>query len=255
MEKPSSSDTSRLIAADRLTKDYDEVRALADVSFKLGEGITGLVGVNGAGKSTLLMILAGALRPGQGRVLVGSDDLYQRRGRRQALHRIAFVPQLPVFPKNLTAREVVSYLCWMRGVSSGRADARAREALVRVGLEGKVGAKIGALSGGMLRRVALAQALVGDAEVLLLDEPSTGLDPKQRRAMVELLADLPGTVLISSHVMEDIADLSQRVLVLDSGELRFDGGLQELVAQAPEGTPAHRAAEAGFLSLCTRRDE
>lgn len=230
------------------------MRALADVSFELSEGITGLVGVNGAGKSTLLTTLAGAMRPGQGRVVVHGADVYRRRERRRALRHIAFVPQLPSFPKNLTAREVVSYLCWMRGTPAAQADVRARNALGQVGLEARVDDKVGALSGGMLRRVALAQALASEADVLLLDEPSTGLDPRQRRTMVELLGGLRGTVLISSHVMEDVADLSDRVLVLDEGRLLFDGGLAALGALAPEGTPPHRRIEAGFLSLSLRGD-
>ncbi len=237
------------LSAYALTHDFGPVRALTDVSFDLAEGITGLVGVNGAGKSTLMLALAGALRPSRGQVRVGADDLFGRN-RRRGLRKVALVPQLPVFPKNLTALEVVSYLSWMRGVSSKQAPARARESLAQVGLEARLTSKVGELSGGMLRRVAVAQALASEAEVLLLDEPTTGLDPHQRRTMVDLLQTLPGAVLISSHIMEDVADLAARVLVLEGGCLRFDGTREELATRAPAGTAEHRALEAGFLSLC-----
>lgn len=237
------------IAAEGLSKKYDELVALDDVTFSLEDGITALVGVNGAGKSTLLTTLAGALRPGQGRVLVGGNDVYARRTRKAALRHVALVPQLPQFPKNLRAEEVVAYLAWMRGVPSGECMTRAREALDHVGLGARAKARVGTLSGGMQRRVALAQALASKADVLLLDEPSTGLDPQQRRGMVDLLRDLPGTVFISSHVMEDVADLADRVIVLDAGRVRFDGTLDGLRALAPAGTPEPRTLEAGFLSL------
>ena len=234
-------------------KRFGSTRALADVSLDLQPGITALVGVNGAGKSTLLTTLAGALQPDEGQILVGGDDLYNnQRTRRRALRRCALMPQIPVFPKNLPAHEVVTYLCWMRGSSSRAASARADEALADVGLSSKRDHKIGSLSGGMLRRVALAQATASQPEVLLLDEPSTGLDPRQRRSMVELLTSLPGAVLVSSHVMEDVADLARRVLVLHEGTLRFDGDLHALSALAPDGTPPHRSLEAGFLSLLLR---
>lgn len=237
------------ISAEGLSKKYDQLVALDDVTFALEDGITALVGVNGAGKSTLLTTLAGALRPGQGRVVVGGNDAYSRRSRKEALRHVALVPQLPQFPKNLRAEEVVAYLAWMRGVPSRECMSRAREALDHVGLTARARTKVGALSGGMQRRVALAQALASRADVLLLDEPSTGLDPQQRRAMVDLLRDLPGTVFISSHVMEDVAELANRVIVLDAGKVRFDGTLDGLRALAPVGTPESRTLEAGFLSV------
>lgn len=238
-----------MIAAEGLTVRYGRAVAVDTVDVSLGSGIIGLVGVNGAGKSTLLTTLAGARRPDAGRVRVHGSELYGRARSRAALSRVALVPQLPHFPRSLTAREVVSYLAWMRGTPSRECDARAREALARVGLEQRTDTRMGVLSGGMQRRVALAQALASDADVLLLDEPSTGLDPRQRRTMVELLRGLAGTVLISSHVMEDVADLAHRVLVLDQGRLKYDGSLDGLRALAPAGTPEHRSLEAGFLSL------
>ncbi|MDQ1105832.1 ABC-2 type transport system ATP-binding protein [Nocardioides zeae] len=242
--------TTMRLAVRGLVQEYGAVRALDGVSFALDEGVTALIGANGAGKSTLLTAVAGGRRPTAGTVEVAGHDVYGRRTRRPAQRRVALVPQLPRFPSNLTAHEVVAYLAWMRGLPSGRAARAADEALERVGLEARRSSKLGSLSGGMLRRVALAQALAGEADVLLLDEPSTGLDPHQRRGMVELLQTLPGTVLISSHVMEDVADLAERIIALHEGLVRFDGTPAGLVERAPAGTAEHRRLEAGFLTVC-----
>jgi ABC-2 type transport system ATP-binding protein len=163
------------------------------------------------------------------------------------------MPQELRFPGNFTALEVVEYLTWMRGCPSRSARTRARMALGFVGLGGRMRSKMGELSGGMVRRVGLAQALAAEPEVLLLDEPSTGLDPEQRRIMVDLLSQLEGCVLLSSHVMEDVTEAAQRVLVLHEGQLAFDGDIVALQSHAPTGTPTGRTAEGGFLQIVSKR--
>lgn len=237
----------------RLTHRYGEHRALEEVSFALDDGITALIGVNGAGKTTLMSAVSGAMRPTSGRVAVTGLDPYRSRGRRVALGRLALMPQTVRFPGNMTALEVVEYLTWMRGVSGGRARDLARQALGRVRLSDRADTKVRELSGGMVRRVALAQAVASLPKLLLLDEPSTGLDPRQRRTMVELIAELAAdqdtTVLFSSHVMEDVSDVAARVVVLDEGRLLFDGTVAELSGRAPAGTPEGKVAEAGFLQV------
>ncbi|MGO4256726.1 ABC transporter ATP-binding protein [Marmoricola sp. RAF53] len=223
---------------------------LDGVTFDLApEETTALIGVNGAGKSTLLSVLSGCLRPQRGSVEVVGSSPYRRRERNEALRGVAFMPQTMTFPPNLTALEAVTYLAWMRGLSRSRAESRARDCLAQVRLEDREHDRLGALSGGMKRRVALAQALASEPEVLLLDEPSTGLDPEQRRQMVELLRGLRATTLVSSHLMEDVAEVAARVLVLDEGRLRYDGSISGLAAHAPDGTAPERAPEAGFLSI------
>lgn len=226
--------------------------ALTDITIALSAGTTALVGVNGAGKSTLMSILAGAMRPTAGRVSINGQDLYGR-GRRAALRDVALMPQNVSFPSNMTAHEVVTHLTWMRGVSAGKAAERAREALDQVDLTARAQTKIGAMSGGMQRRVALAQALAAPARLLLLDEPSTGLDPEQRHRMVRFLKDLTDRyVILSSHILEDVVDLAQDVLVLHEGRTCFTGSLDEFTAQAPESTDPARRAESAFLQLITR---
>lgn len=161
------------------------------------------------------------------------------------------MPQDSIFPARMTTLEVVTYLGWMRGVRTRRARRDAAAALEAVGLASRAHAKVSSLSGGMRRRVSLAQAIAGSPDVLLLDEPSTGLDPEQRRAMVDLLGGVSGTVLLSSHVMEDVAELADRVLVLDGGRIVFDGTVSGLAARAADPT-GPRAAEEGFLDVLGR---
>jgi ABC-2 type transport system ATP-binding protein len=231
----------------RLAHSYRDRQALAGVSVRLEPGVTALVGVNGAGKSTLLNAMAGVLRPASGRVEVGGIDVYGRR-RRVAMAQVALMPQLATFPRSMTSLEVVTHVSWMRGGSASAARQRALAALDRVGLADRSTAPMKSLSGGMSRRVALAQAIVNEPDVLLLDEPSTGLDPVQRRAMVAMIGELDGCVVLSSHVMEDVSDVADRVVVLHEGTVRFDGSVDELRSLAPSGTEASRSAEAGFLA-------
>lgn len=224
--------------------------ALEDVTLDLPPGVTALLGVNGAGKSTLLNVAAGALRPSSGTVEVDGTSLYQRAGRRSALGKVALMPQSATFPGGMTAHEVVSYVAWMKGMAWTTARTSASDALEQVGLADRAGERMRTLSGGMRRRVALAQALASRPDVVLLDEPSTGLDPRQRRVMVDLLRGLGGTVLLSSHVMEDVADVAERIVVIDDGRIVFDGSMAALRSCAPDPTDA-RAAEAGFLAVLT----
>lgn len=236
------------LTVDRLTVRYGRRTAITDLTLSLPDtGRVGLVGINGAGKSTLLRAMAGAQRPASGQISYGGDMLYARRSHARALAKVAMMPQHVEVPPGLTARSVVTYLTWLRGVSEAEAARRSAQALSQVWLEELADRKLGSLSGGMLRRVALAQALAAEPEVLLLDEPSTGLDPQQRRVMVDVLDDLVGSlVVMSSHVMEDIAAVVDHVIVLHEGCVVFNGPLPELAACAPDG--ATNPLEEAFLA-------
>ena len=168
------------LTLDGVCHSYGRHRALDHVSSTIGTGVCGLIGENGAGKSTLLGVCSGAQAPTSGHVLIDGVELTARPSRREALHRIAFMPQSASAPRNLSVLETVTYLTWMRGAPWSRARQQARQALALVDLEKMSDTRCKALSGGMQRRVWLAQALASEADVLLLDEPSTGLDPRQR---------------------------------------------------------------------------
>jgi ABC-2 type transport system ATP-binding protein len=227
-----------------------QVQALADLSLTLEPGVTGLVGVNGAGKTTLLRILAGALRPSGGTVRLDGDDPYGR-GRRDALRRTALMPQALDLPPGVRVADAVAYCGWLRGLPMRQARGRASAVLERVGLGARSDHPVRSLSGGMVRRVALAQALVSEPDVLLLDEPTTGLDPEQRAALRELVRGLPDhhITVVSSHVMEDLESLADRIVVLDDARLLFAGTLEEFCR---DGDGNELTAEQAFLTMVTR---
>lgn len=216
-----------VVQVENLRKVFRRTVALNDVSTSLSDGVTALVGPNGAGKTTLLRTLAGALVPTSGTVRVLGSDPYLPADRHGALASVAWMPQVAELPKGMRTIDLVAYLGWMRGQSRAEALSRAEHSLRAVGLTKSFRSKIGALSGGMVRRVWLAQALAAEADVLLLDEPSTGLDPRQRTTMVKLLRETAsGTVLLSSHLLEDVRELAQRIVVLNEGRIAFEGPLE-----------------------------
>lgn len=251
-----SADQSQL-KTENLSRRYGGVEALADVSFAIESGTTALVGLNGAGKTTLLRILSGALRPSSGRVHLGGHDPYRFADRKAALMSVALMPQHVSFPANMTAVEVVCLLGWLRGMSHRDARHRAMTVLDQVDLSRRAHQQVKQLSGGMVRRLALAQALVSSPRLLLLDEPSTGLDPEQRRIMVRLVQSLDATVLFSSHIVEDVEDVADRVLVLEGGRLLFDGGLSALEEEGRNsrggGSSRRSSVEEGFLHVVSRQ--
>lgn len=213
-----------VVQTSNLRKVFRRSLALDDISLCLTPDVTALVGPNGAGKTTLMRVLAGALAPTAGRVRILDFDPYTAAERPKALAAVAWMPQIAEIPKGMRTIDLVAYLCWMRGQTREEAFARAELSLRAVGLTKSFRSKIGALSGGMVRRLWLAQALAAEAEVLLLDEPSTGLDPRQRANMVKLLRETTsGTVLLSSHLLEDVKELAERIVVLNDGRVAFDG--------------------------------
>jgi len=224
-----------LIKVDALTVRYPRATtpSVSEVTLELTEGVTALLGANGAGKTTLLRTLSGALSPTSGQVTINGLNPYARRERTDALDKIAFMPQTASVPRDLTAVDFVAYLTWMRGKRRTPARAEALEALDAVGLANRADDKLKRLSGGMVRRVWLAQALAAQAGTLLLDEPSTGLDPRQRATMVELIqARATGTVLLSSHLIEDVLSLATSVIVLREGRVVHRGPLTSEVNES-----------------------
>jgi ABC-2 type transport system ATP-binding protein len=214
---------------------YGSAWALTDVDLDLAPGVTGLLGPNGAGKTTLLRLLATALTPTQGTISVlGLDpgDPGQRTGIRRGL---GYLPQEIGFPRGFTAFAFVDYIALLKEwTQPAERHAEVRRVLDLVGLGGLGAKRIRAMSGGQRRRVALAQALLGSPPVLILDEPTAGVDPEQRVTLRNVLAELARTsiVVLSTHQTEDVAALCERVIVLDQGRIRYDGPVTDLVGQA-----------------------
>ncbi len=209
-----------------LRKRYGTTDVVADLSLTIGAGVTGLLGPNGAGKTTLMRMLATVLAPTSGRLgLLGLDPSAAEQ-RTELRRRLGYMPQEPGFHRQFTAFEFVDYIAILKEMTDTRARHReVRRVLELVGLGDVAGRRIRKLSGGMRRRVALAQALLGDPQLLVLDEPSAALDPEQRLRFREIVSELGESriVLVSTHQTEDVAALCQRVIVLRDGHDVFDG--------------------------------
>ncbi len=214
---------------------FGATRALADVDMDLEPGVIGLLGPNGAGKTTLLRLLATALPPTQGEVRVLGRDPEASAERTDIRRRLGYLPQEVGFPRGFTAFAFVDYIALLKEWTQPAArHAEVRRVLDQVGLSNLVTKRIRAMSGGQRRRVALAQALLGSPPVLILDEPTSGVDPEQRVTLRTVLAEIARTsiVVLSTHQTEDVAALCERVIVLDQGRVRYDGQVTELVRQA-----------------------
>ena len=222
-----------------LTKAYRRGRRVLDGVDLRADGVLGLLGANGAGKTTLMRILAGTLRPTAGRVTVGGHDLGGAAGRREVQRVTGYLPQeLEPYP-DLTGREFLDYMALLNGLGGHRERrARIEELLAEVGLVDEGDRRISTYSGGMRRRIGIAQALLGDPRLLIVDEPTSGLDPEERMRFRSLLAALgrePGrTVLLSTHILDDVAQSCPQAAVLERGRIVFHGPTADL-ARAAEG--------------------
>jgi ABC-2 type transport system ATP-binding protein len=230
------------VRTERLTKDFRTgfwrpipKRALDALSFDIpAGGIFGLLGPNGAGKSTTLKLLVDLLRPTSGR----AEVLGRPPGDTAARQRLGFLPENPTFYDHLSAEELLTYFAGLFGFTGADRRRRATAVLDRVGLEADRRRPIRQYSKGMVQRVGLAQALVNDPELIILDEPMSGLDPIGRRdvrAMITELGQEGRTVLFSSHILSDAEELCERVAILAKGQLVTGGPVRELTSQDVTG--------------------
>ncbi|MFE3884999.1 ATP-binding cassette domain-containing protein [Streptomyces lydicus] len=226
---------------------------LEGLSLSFGHGATVLLGPNGAGKSTLLGIAASALRPASGRVRIGGLDARSRKDVKEYRRKVGWLPQQVKAVPGLRVREQVAHAGWLKGMSRVGAWKASRRALDQVGLADLSLRRTTELSGGQKRRLGIAQALVHSAEVVLMDEPTAGLDPSQRATFRDLVGRLSSTValVVSTHQTEDLADIYQSVVVLDQGRVRHQGAVGSFLDLAPAGTAAERKAEAAYTAICT----
>jgi ABC-2 type transport system ATP-binding protein len=218
-----------VIEVDGLTKDYGSVVAVRDVSFSVGRGeVVGFLGPNGAGKSTTLRILAGFLGATSGKVRVNGHDMAQASLTARA--SLGYMPEAaPLYPE-LRVREYLEFRARLKCVARGKRAAFVDRAIERANLQDVSETTIGHLSKGFRQRVGLADALVADPPLLILDEPTAGLDPNQVREVRKLIKDLSAdhTVLLSTHILSEVEATCQRALVIDRGRLVAQGSLAEL---------------------------
>ncbi len=224
-----------LIAVRELAKSFPGIIALDEVSFQVGPGVTVLLGPNGAGKTTLLRCLATVMRPDHGEIEICSIPVGSEANNREVRGQLGYMPQAVGFTPGVSVGKHLNRVGVLKGiVNNGEREKAVAAALVATDLTAYVDRKVQRLSGGTRRRLALAQALLGSPRVLVLDEPTAGLDPEQRarfRAVVGSIGASGASILIATHQVEDVLGISGSVVVLGNGRVLYEGapiGLAEL---------------------------
>jgi ABC-2 type transport system ATP-binding protein len=217
-----------VIAADHLSKWYGQVIGLNDVTLTVPPGITGLLGPNGAGKSTFMKLITGQLKPSQGTILVLGEGIW---GNPALYFRVGFCPEQDAFYERMTGLEWLVALVRLNGADDGAAGEMARKALEQVELTDAMHKKIGAYSKGMRQRVKLAQAIAHDPELLILDEPLSGMDPIARRKTIRLIQDwgkAGRSVVVSSHILHEIESMTSNILLINQGRILAEGNVHQI---------------------------
>jgi ABC-2 type transport system ATP-binding protein len=217
-----------VITADHVSKWYGQVIGLNDVSVTVPAGVTGLLGPNGAGKSTFMKLITGQLRPSKGSVAVLGEPIWRNP---RLYFQIGFCPEQDAFYDRMTGLEWVRALVRLNGLGESEATEAARRALATVELLDAADKKIGAYSKGMRQRVKLAQAIVHDPGLLILDEPLAGMDPLARRRTIRLIRDwgrAGKSVLVSSHILHEIESMTSNILLINNGRILAEGDVHQI---------------------------
>jgi len=222
-----------------LLRRFGRTTAVAGVDLRIGPGVFGLLGPNGAGKTSLLRMMATVIPPSGGSLRLLGCDPTQPRPRRAVRRRLGYLPQALGYYPNFTVVEFVEYFALLKEMPPAQIRRAVAEAVERVGLGDRARSKLRTLSGGMLRRAGIAQAIVNRPDLLLLDEPTAGLDPEQRVEFRALLRELGtrATVVVSTHLVEDVGAACAEVALMHAGRVVFRGTPEELINRG-EGTSA-----------------
>jgi ABC-2 type transport system ATP-binding protein len=220
--------TPPLVEATQVSKWYGQVIGLNDVSVVVPHGITGLLGPNGAGKSTFMKLMTGQLAPSKGRITVFGESIWNNP---PLYARIGFCPEQDAFYDRMTGLEWVTALTRLNGYEEPDAVSAARKALEHVDLLDAADKKIGAYSKGMRQRVKLAQAIVHDPELLILDEPLSGMDPIARRKTIRLIKDWAKagkSIIVSSHILHEVESMTSNILLINNGRILAEGNVHQI---------------------------
>ncbi len=220
------------LSVDRITKQYKNKIAVDRVSFELTEGVTGLLGANGAGKTTLMRMMSGILAPTSGEIR--ADGIPALAENYRAM--LGYLPQDFGYYPEFTAREFVEYMAALKGIEKRKARRKTEELLEMVGLSDVAKKKIKTFSGGMKQRVGIAQALLNNPKILILDEPTAGLDPKERVRFRTLIEELgkDSIVLLSTHIVSDIEHIADRLIMMREGCIVWKGSQNEISCDLEE---------------------
>lgn len=219
-----------MIECNNVSYKYDKYMALSKVSLQLENGVYGLIGENGAGKSTLIKMLVGQNMPTTGTVLVDGSEM-----KRESLNT-GYLPQYFDFFHNLKVLEALEYVGMLKGISEGQIRDEALYWIKQVGLFNECEKKVSALSGGMRQRLGIAQAFLGNPDCIILDEPTVGLDPRERLAFRNMVNEL-GTnkmIMIATHIIEDVGSTCERIIVLSKGKVLFQGFTKDFIGSIQE---------------------
>jgi ABC-2 type transport system ATP-binding protein len=242
--------TGQIVSAEHVSKWYGQVIGLNDVSVGVPPGITGLLGPNGAGKSTFMKLITGQLKPSKGVVKVLGEPIWSNP---HLYFEIGFCPEQDSFYERMTGLEWVTALVRLNGLSDKDADAAAKRALTAVDLMDAANKKIGAYSKGMRQRVKLAQAIVHDPALLILDEPLAGMDPLARRRTIRMIREWARSgksVIVSSHILHEVESMTGNILLINNGRILAEGDvhqIRELIDEHPH-TVSVRAQEPRALA-------
>jgi len=236
-----------------LSRRFGSVTAVAEVDLQARPGVFGLLGPNGAGKTSLLRMMATAIPPTSGRLRLLGRDPGSYGPRCEIRRRLGYLPQNPGYYPGFTVAEYVEYFALLKEVPPARIRVAVGMAIDRVMLGGRRKARLRTLSGGMLRRAGIAQAIVNEPQ-LLLDEPTAGLDPEQRVAFRVLLRDLGqrATVVVSTHLIEDVAAACDQVALMDQGRIVFHGTPDALGARGDGQHAGDTPLERGYSAVLTQ---
>jgi ABC-2 type transport system ATP-binding protein len=224
----SATGVDAVVSSEHLSKWYGQVIGLNDVTVAVPRGITGLLGPNGAGKSTFMKLITGQLKPSKGGVTVLGEPIW---GNPSAYFRIGFCPEQDRFYERMTGREWVTALVGLNGITDAAAKDMAARALETVGLTDVADKKIAAYSKGMRQRVKLAQALAHDPELLILDEPLSGMDPLVRRKTIRMIKDwgrAGKSIIVSSHILHEIESMTSNILLINQGRILAEGNVHQI---------------------------